>query len=424
MKLKERLIANYYWIIAGVTIIAMIACGGIGSGLTGVVLIPVTEDLGLTRGEFSTEVTILSAVGVIVNLLSGVLFIKFGYRKLIFGCLFLSAVGYMLGSCSNGLVGLCLAAVLEGMYGVCNRSGNPRLLGEWFHRHYGTVTGIVTCTTGLGGGLFSLLFQKTEVAFGWRGAYRVAGLCYLVVALLVLLLVRDKPSDIGINPFGEGEKKKNAKRESRDHWEGFDMCELKKKPAFYMMILGTFLSSACAFMCFYVIPAHAQDCGMSPEVGATAQSLMLFGLGACKLAFGYLSDRVGAKWMTMVSLVALTASLLLLAVVNGQTTMYAAVLVYSLALPLTIMAPTLLTPALFGYRSGAKAMGIILAAAPAANMVAPRLCNALYDSYGTYVPIFRGTALASLCVILLYLIMYTLSARDRRKFKNTQNRLI
>lgn len=420
MKLKERLRANYYWVIAGVTVLAMIACGGIGSGLTGVVLIPVTEDLGLTRGQLSTEVTIFSAVGVVVNLLSGTLFIKFGYRKLIFGCLFLSAIGYMLGSFSNGLMGLCMAAVLEGMFGVCNRSGNPRILGAWFHRHYGTVMGVITCTTGFGGGLFSLLFQKTEAAFGWRGAYRVAGLCYLVVALLVLLLVRDKPSDIGIKPFGEGEKTRNAKRESRDHWEGFDIMELKKKPIFYMMVLGTFLSSACAFMCFYVISAHAQDCGMSPEVGATAQSLMLFGLGAFKLVFGYLSDRIGAKSMTMVSLVALTASLLLLAAANGQPSMYMAVLVYSLSLPLTIMAPTLLTPSLFGYRSGAKAMGIILASASAANMVAPRLCNALYDTLGTYVPIFRGTALVSVGVIALYFAMYALSNKDRRKFEKSQ----
>ncbi len=421
MTLKERLKTHYYWVIAGVTVLAMIACGGIGSGLTGVVLIPATEDLGLTRGQFSTEVTILSAVGVVINLISGTLFIKFGYRKLIFGCLSLAALGYFLGSFSTGLLGLCLAAVLEGMYGVCNRSGNPRILGAWFHRHYGTIMGVITCTTGFGGGLFSLLFQKTEAAFGWRGAYRVAGICYLAVALLVLLLVRDKPADMGIKPFGEGEITKKAKRESRDHWEGFDMAVLKKKPIFYMMVLGTFLSSACVFMAFYVISAHAQDCGMSAEVGATAQSIMLFALGAFKLVFGYLCDRIGAKSMTMVSLIALTASLFMLAGVNGQTSMYAAVVVYSLSLSLTIMAPTMLAPSLFGYQSGAKAMGIILASAPAANMVAPRLCNALYDACGTYVPIFRWAGVASVGVIVLYFVMYALSNKDRKKFERAQN---
>ena len=50
--------------------------------------------------------------------------------------------------------------------------------------------------------------------------------------------------------------------------------------------------------------------------------------------------------------------------------MYAATLVYSISLSLTIMVPTLLTPSLFGYRAGAKAMGIIMAAAPAATSAA------------------------------------------------------
>lgn len=422
MRLKERLKANYYWVIAVVTVLALVVCGGIGSALSGVVRSTITEDLHIGEDQISLEVTILSGVGVVINLLSGVLFIKFGYRKLIFVCMSVSALGYMLGSFSSNLLGLCMAAVLSGMYGVCNRSGTPRILSPWFHRHYGTIMGVITCMTGFGGGFFSQLFQKTEAAFGWRGAYRLAGLCCLTVALLVLLLVRDKPSDMGIKPFGEGELTKNAKRGSRDHWEGFDMSVLKKKPTFYMMIAGTFLSSACVFMCFYVIPTHSKAIGMSAEEGAMAQALMLYGLGAFKLVFGYLSDRFGAKSVTMIALSALTISMVMLASANGRNAMYAATLVYSISLSLTIMAPTLLTPSLFGYRAGAKAMGVIMAAAPAANMVAPLLSGALYEKiYGSYKPVFQLTALASVGVIALYIVMYIMANRDKRKFEQQQN---
>lgn len=422
MRLKERLKANYYWVIAVVTVLALVVCGGIGSALSGVVRSTITEELHIGEDQISLEVTILSGVGVVINLLSGVLFIKFGYRKLIFVCMSVSALGYMLGSFSSNLLGLCMAAVLSGMYGVCNRSGTPRILSPWFHRHYGTIMGVITCMTGFGGGFFSQLFQKTEAAFGWRGAYRLAGLCCLTVALLVLLLVRDKPSDMGIKPFGEGELTKNAKRGLRDHWEGFDMSVLKKKPTFYMMIAGTFLSSACVFMCFYVIPTHSKAIGMSAEEGAMAQALMLYGLGAFKLVFGYLSDRFGAKSVTMIALSALTISMVMLASANGRNAMYAATLVYSISLSLTIMAPTLLTPSLFGYRAGAKAMGVIMAAAPAANMVAPLLSGALYEKiYGSYKPVFQLTALASVGVIALYIVMYIMANRDKRKFEQQQN---
>lgn len=420
MRLKKAITNNYYWIIAIVTVLALVVCGGIGSALSGVVRKPLTEELGIGEDQISLEVTILSGVGVVINLLSGVLFIKFGYRKLIFACMTLSAIGYMLGSFSNNLLGLCMAAVLGGMYGVCNRSGTPRILSPWFHRHYGTVMGFITCMTGFGGGLFSQLFQKTEAAFGWRNAYRLAGFCCLTVAVLVLILIRNKPADMGTKPFGEGELTQNAKS-TRDHWEGFDMSELKKKPTFYMMIAGTFLSSACVFMSFYVIPTHSAAIGMTPEEGATAQALMLYGLGVFKLVFGYLSDRLGAKTVTMFALSALTVSLLLMASATGRNTMYVATLVYSISLSLTIMAPTLLTPSLFGYRAGAKAMGVIMASAPAANMIAPLLSGVLYEKiFGSYKPVFRITALASVVVIGLYITMYIMANRDKKKFEQAQ----
>ena len=421
MKLKESLKANYYWVIAAVTVMALLVCGGVGSALSGVVRSSLSEELKIGEDQISLEVTILSGVSVVVNLLSGALFIKFGYRKLIFACMALSGLGYILGSFSHNLLSLCMAAILGGMYGVCNRSGTPRILGPWFHRHYGTIMGVITCMTGFGGGFFSQLFQKAEAAFGWRGAYRVAGICCWTVALLVLILIRNKPADMGVKPFGEGELTKNVKKSARDHWEGFDMSELKKKPAFYMMIVGTFLSSACVFMCFYVIPTHSTAIGMTPEEGATAQALMLYGLGAFKLIFGYLSDRIGAKSVTMIALSAMVVSLLMLASATSRNAMYAASLVYSVSLSLTIMAPTLLTPSLFGYRAGAKAMGVIMAAAPAANMVAPLFSGALYEKFfGSYVPIFRGTAFASMAVIGLYIIMYILANRDKKKFLQEQ----
>ena len=113
--------------------------------------------------------------------------------------------------------------------------------------------------------------------------------------------------------------------------------------------------------------------------------------------------------------------MLLMSFATGRNTMYAATLVYSISLSLTIMAPTLLTPSLFGYRAGAKAMGVIMAAAPAANMVAPLLSGALYEKiFGSYQPIFRATAIASVVVIGLYIIMYILANRDKKKFLEAQ----
>ena len=419
-KIKNR----YHWVIAAVAVIEMLVCGGIINSLSGLFLIPVTEELGISRGDFSMAISLSSMMGFLCNLISGVLFMKFGYRKLISVCLVISAAGLCLFGSSHGMLTLCVAALMLGTSnGLGITVGAARIVGSWFHRHHGLVLGIVTAASGLGGSLFSLVLSGLIEGIGWRKAYFSAAAFFVGTAVLVFLIVRSRPQDIGLKPYGEGymPKRKSKPQKTDDHWLGFTFEQLKKKPIFYLLILGTFLSCGCSYMAFSVIAPHVQDCGMGAEFAATVQSVVLFGLAASKLGFGYLSDRIGVKASTMITLAANTASLVLLALVDGPVSAVIAALVFSLGLTLTGIVAPLLTPALLGYQSGGKAMGIVLAMAPASNMLASPLCNSLRDTLGSYVPVFWGTAAVSVGVIVLYLIMYAMSAKDRKEYENNNN---
>ena len=157
---------------------------------------------------------------------------------------------------------------------------------------------------------------------------------------------------------------------------------------------------------------------MSQEIAAGINSVVMFALAAFKLGFGFLSDKVGAKRMTMVSLVALAVSLLLLSVVRSVSLAYIAAVVYSLALTLCGIVPVLLTPCLFGYHSSTKAMGIMLAMLSAASMLATPLSNTLRDMFGSYNPVFRGTAVVSVGVIVLYSAIYIMAGKERKLFES------
>lgn len=420
MKLAEKIKANYHWVIAALTVLAMLVCGGVENSINGITLIPITQSLGISRGEFSTTIVAKNIGSLGLNLLSGFLFVKFGYRKLASLAMLLSGLGYLLGSTGQILTVMCVAGVIEGTYVLSNSTGTPRVLSAWFHKHYGLLTGIVTAMTGLGGSIFSILFAKIVAAYSWRAAYVTVGILYCMIALLIALLGRDRPQQMGLKPYGEGHMPKNTKRGTDDHWEGFSMAELKKKPVFYLMALGTLLSCVCSYMALTVVPAHVQDCGMSAELAAGVQSLVMIGLAVCKLLFGALSDKVGAKTMTMVSLFSLVASMLLLASISNPASAYIAALVYALALPICGIAPTLLVPSLFGYQSSAKAMGIVFAMISIASMVASPLTNLLRDHLGSYRPVFRGTAVVAIGVIVVYAIMYALAAKERKAFENRQ----
>ena len=415
--MKARINANYHWIIAALAVLAMLICGGVGNSLNGITLIPITGSLGVSRGEFSAAMIAKNIGGVGLNMLSGILFVKFGYRKLVPVALMLSGLGFLLGSGAQTLTVMCVAGVIEGASVLCTSAGNPRILGAWFHKHYGLLMGIVTAMTGLGGSIFSILFAKIVASYSWRAAYLTVAVLYFILALLFALLVRDRPQQMGLKPYGEGHMPKNTKRESDDHWEGFSMAQLKKKPAFYLMVLGTLLSSICGYMALSVVSPHIQDCGMTPEIAAGVQSVVMIGLAVTKLAFGALSDKVGAKAMTLVSLVFLVVSMLLLANISNITSAYVAALAYAMALPLCGIVPPLLMPSLFGYQSGAKAIGVLYAMLSAASMIANPLTNSLRDAFGSYRPVFQGTALVAAGVTVLYVLLYALAAKERKKLE-------
>ena len=419
--MRAKINANYHWVIAALAVLTMLICGGVGNSLNGITLIPITESLGVSRGELSAAMVAKNISGVLLNLLSGILFVKFGYRRLVPVALIVSGLGLFLASRGQMLTMMCIAGAIEGAYVLGISAGNPRILSAWFHRHYGLLMGIVTAMTGLGGSIFSIVFAKIVAAYSWRAAYLSAAIMYFALALLIALLIRDVPQQMGLKPYGVGHMPQNTKRESGDHWEGFSMAQLKKKPVFYLMVLGTLLSGICGYMAFSVVSPHIQDCGMSPEFAAGVQSVVLIGLAITKLLFGALSDKVGAKSMTMASLVSMVAAMLLLANVSNATSAYIAAIVYALAMPLCGIVPPLLMPSLFGYRSSAKAIGILYAMLYAASMIANPLTNSLRDRFGSYRPVFTGTAVAAAGIMVLYIILYVWAGKERKKLEQQGN---
>ena len=49
----------------------------------------------------------------------------------------------------------------------------------------------------------------------------------MAISLIVWLLVRNRPEEMGLRPYGEGQIATKRKKDHSDHWEGYTMAELK-----------------------------------------------------------------------------------------------------------------------------------------------------------------------------------------------------
>ena len=73
---------------------------------------------------------------------------------------------------------------------------------RWFHQHRGLALGLLTASAATGQLVFLPALAKVVVTSGWRWGVIVMASVALVVSPLAFLLMRDRPQDKGLTPFG------------------------------------------------------------------------------------------------------------------------------------------------------------------------------------------------------------------------------
>jgi len=74
---------------------------------------------------------------------------------------------------------------------------------RWFSARRGLVVGILTASVATGQLVFLPLLASLTERFGWRVALGLICVMLGVSAIAVLLVMRDRPSDVGLRPFGD-----------------------------------------------------------------------------------------------------------------------------------------------------------------------------------------------------------------------------
>lgn len=416
--MKSLIKKHYHWIIAIIIFVELAIYGGLANN-GGLFVLPVTEGLDISRGNFSLVNSCRSLVSFFSLLVSGVFVTRLGNRRMMISGLFLGIIGFSLFTASQNISYLIIANIILGVGdSLCSTTAASRIVCDWFHRFQGALLGITSAATGLGGTVVCILLTNSMSAHGWRSGYLTAALLVLLAAILVILFIRSRPSDMGLQPYGFGYVAKKAKKKNdQDHWQGYTMEQLVRRPTFYLMLLVTFLSATCIYLMFSVVVPHVQDHGLSAADAASLQGAMLTLLAVSKILCGILSDRIGAMRVTILCMLAAAISLWMMADVSNLTSAWITIVLYSFALPLAAIIPPLLTHALFGYQAYSKCIGIITAMTSLGSLVAAPISNLTFDQLGSYSPVFRVGSVVSLVVIGLYLLLFLLAKKDRRNYK-------
>src|SRR3974390_623199 len=185
------------------------------------------------------EITLGFPLAALLTLWVGPLLIhRFSPRKLILAGTALTAVGLPSFGRMSSVLWIYYAFWVIYTIGYFFSGPIPHqlIVSHWFRRNRGKAMGIVYVGVGLMGSLGSFLVKSLTDNYGFRAALMVLGGVVLIAWPVVLLFLKDRPSDISQFPDGDTVAPAEAAVVSAT------FGELLRSWPFWLLLIGSFCS--------------------------------------------------------------------------------------------------------------------------------------------------------------------------------------
>jgi len=195
---------HYGWVMVAVTFFtALITAGTVGA--PGVFIVPLQQEFGWTTAEISSALSIRFILFGLIAPFAAALLNRYGLRNVTLTAQ-LIVVSALLGSLAMTKVWhlMLLWGVVIGIgTGMTALVLGATIATRWFVGRRGLVVGIMTASVATGQLVFLPLLASLTEHLGWRIALTLVCVMLGVSASAVLLMMRDRPSDVGLRPFGD-----------------------------------------------------------------------------------------------------------------------------------------------------------------------------------------------------------------------------
>src|ERR1700760_219699 len=195
---------HYGWVMVGVTFLTALITAGT-DGAPGVFIVPLQQEFGWTTAEISGALSIRFILFGLMAPFAAALMNRYGLRNVTLSAL-LTVVSALVLSLAMTQVWhlLLLWGVVIGIgTGMTALVLGATVAARWFNARRGLVVGILTASVATGQLVFLPMLAAVTERLGWRVALAIVCVMLGVAAFAVLMLMRDRPNDVGLRPFGD-----------------------------------------------------------------------------------------------------------------------------------------------------------------------------------------------------------------------------
>jgi len=350
---------HYAWVVTAVTFLALLAASAVRAA-PGVIIVPLEQEFGWDRAVISLAVSISLITFGLGGPVGGTLIDRIGPRRALLAALAMIAVGlFFLLSLRDLWVLYLVWGILIGVgTGIASHVTGTTVAHRWFRTHRGLVIGLFGAATSVGQLIFVPQMMALTVSDGWRAGILLLLIASVAIVVPVVLLMRDRPSDIGVRAYGEDPAVSAAEQ----------AADARRTPlALAIRNRDFWLLAASFFVCGYtsnglvgthLIP-HAMEHGFTSVTSATAVGLMGSMNIVGTLASGWFSDRYDNRKLLAAYYGFRALSLVALPFIYDGQWLYAFAVLYGLDWIATVPPTANLTAQIFGRASLGQLYGWI-----------------------------------------------------------------
>ncbi len=395
----------YYGVIGLCGLLLGVTCMGC-SALMNALLPFVRDTLKLTQTQSAFLTTVRQLFIVFSTLIMDKYFKALGVRwGAALAFCFASASGMLFGLSTSYPIAV-FASALNGIgFGLGGAMAVAVLMNAWFDKGRGLMIGISVAGSALTGALLSVPIARVARAEGLYAAGRLWAVLFLCFTIFYVICVRNKPSDVGLVRYGEGEgKTKKSRRIQRE-----PAAPMDSTGALLLVILGL----CCGIPAFTLQGSFSlATTHMGYEKVTVAAAMALNGvLGIVgKSLYGICCEKIGAVKTAIIYFLGTSMACLTLVIFcNGTAVMplYAAAMLIGFFLhPTSTVGYAMWSGDIANQEDYMKTLKKIQSMSVIAGLVFQTLPGIIADMVGSYKPMYfvhiASYVVAFLCILTLY----------------------
>ncbi len=381
----------YGWVIVA-AFFALNAAGQASGTLNfGFFVIPMAEELGLSRQAIGWAQTMRLWASGLSGVLIGRWLDRHGPRGPMLLAIVVATGGLLLLARAESPAVLFGVLLALGITGWTAPAGGALIatvpVSKWFIRQRGRATGIVQLGLGVGGAVFVALTQALISTRGWRSAW--VTLAWLSAASVPLvLLLRRQPGDMGLEPDGARRAPAAGTPDPSEPVQWTLKAALRTASLWKLSgafaILGFLLGAASV----HRIP-HWIELGFHPATVSLAFSMDAGAATIMALAAGFVVERLDARIVGLVSCLCFCVAVAIMAAAQmwappWTPLLLASTLPFGCGVGLYMVVQGVIWAQYYGWQFVGTIRGVVLPFIFLASGLGAPFAGALRDASGNY----------------------------------------